>query len=90
MLDDGEVEGLTRDNIYAFCFECPQNTTRPETYVKGDKYKNIVSVVNPIDIVTKVAMSKFGFQKIWNRLSVAKCKSIFWLCGCKTQNDGTI
>lgn len=63
MLDDGEVEGLTRDNIYAFCFECPQNTTRPETYVKGDKYKNIVSVVNPIDIVTKVAMSKFGFRR---------------------------
>lgn len=63
MLDDGAVEGLTRDNIYAFCFECPQNTTRPETYVKGDKYKNIVSVVNPIDIVTKVAMSKFGFRR---------------------------
>ena len=63
MLDDGEVEGLTRDNIYAFCFECPQNTTRPKTYVKGDKYKNIVSVVNPIDIVTKVAMSKFGFRR---------------------------
>ena len=63
MLDDGAVKGLTRDNIYAFCFECPQNTTRPETYVKGDKYKNIVSIVNPIDVVTKVAMSKFGFRR---------------------------
>lgn len=63
MLDDGAVEGLERDNIYAFCFECPQNTTRPESYTQSDKYKNIVSVVNPIDLVPKVAMSGFGFKR---------------------------
>ena len=42
MLDDGAIEGLTRDNIYAFC---------------------IVSIVNSVDLVPKVAMSGFGFKR---------------------------
>ena len=63
MLDDGAVEGLTRDNIYAFCFECPQNTTKTQSYVESDKYKNIVSIVNSVDLVPKVAMSGFGFKR---------------------------
>ena len=62
MLDDGAVEGLTRDNIYAFCFECPQNTTKTQSYVESDKYKNIVSIVNSVDLVPKVAMSGFEFK----------------------------
>lgn len=63
MLDDGAVEGLTRDNIYAFCFECPQNTTKIQSYVESDKYKNIVSIVNSVDLVPKVAMSGFEFKR---------------------------
>lgn len=63
MLDDGAIEGLTRDNIYAFCFECPQNTTKTQSYVESDKYKNIVSIVNSVDLVPKVAMSGFGFKR---------------------------
>lgn len=63
MLDDGAVEGLTRDNIYAFCFECPQNTTKTQSYVESDEYKNIVSIVNSVDLVPKVAMSGFGFKR---------------------------
>ena len=63
MLDDGAVEGLTRDNIYAFCFECPQNTTKTQSYVESDKYKNIVSIVNSVDLVPKVAMSGFEFKR---------------------------
>lgn len=63
MLDDGVIEGLTRDNIYAFCFECPQNTTKTQSYVESDKYKNIVSIVNSVDLVPKVAMSGFGFKR---------------------------
>ena len=63
MLADGAVEGLTRDNIYAFCFECPQNTTKTQSYVESDKYKNIVSIVNSVDLVPKVAMSGFEFKR---------------------------
>lgn len=63
MLDDGAVEGLTRDNIYAFCFECPQNTTKTQSYVESHKYKNIVSIVNSVDLVPKVAMSGFEFKR---------------------------
>ena len=63
MLDDGAIEGLTRDNIYAFCFECPQNTTKTQSYVESDKYKNIVSIVNSVDLVPKVAMSGFEFKR---------------------------
>ena len=63
MLDDGAVEGLTRDNIYAFCFECPQNTTKTQSYVESDKYKNIVSIVNSVDLVPKVAISGFEFKR---------------------------
>lgn len=63
MLDDGAVEGFTRDNIYAFCFECPQNTTKTQSYVESDKYKNIVSIVNSVDLVPKVAMSGFEFKR---------------------------
>lgn len=63
MLDDGAVEGLTRDNIYAFCFECPQNTTKTQSYVESGKYKNIVSIVNSVDLVPKVAMSGFEFKR---------------------------
>ena len=47
---------FSKKNIFAFCFETPQGAVR-----ETKNYTNIVNVVNPIDIVPKVAMSDWGF-----------------------------
>lgn len=60
-LDDGFVEQLKPDNVYAFCFECPQNTTNNQA--SNVKYDNIVNIVNPIDFVPKVAMSAWDYSR---------------------------
>ena len=52
---------LTPENIFAFCFECPQTTVN--TDANGKEFSNIVNIVNPIDFVTKVAMSKLGYRR---------------------------
>ncbi len=41
-------------NIFTFCFECPQGTV--ETYRKDKEFDNIVNIINLRDFVTKVAM----------------------------------
>lgn len=60
-LDDGAIPGFAPDDIYAFCFECPQNTR--DSNVSDIKYANIVNIVNPIDLVPKVAMSSWGYSR---------------------------
>ena len=60
-LDDGRIAGVLPQNVFAFCFECPQNT-RSES-ASDAKYNNIVSIVNPIDFVPKVAMSNWGYKR---------------------------
>ena len=56
-LDDGAIDGVNvrPEDVYAFCFECPQNTRAKN--VSADKYQNIINIANPIDFVTKVAMA---------------------------------
>ncbi len=55
------VDGLTADGIYTFCFECPQDTLDSEA---GDsRYSSIINVVNPVDIVPKVAPSELGYTR---------------------------
>ena len=61
-LDNGYIDGLDQKDIFAFCFECPQNTTDPEA-TDASMYGNIINIINPIDIVTKVAMSDWGFGR---------------------------
>ena len=68
-LDDGYLKdsgvNISSDDIYAFCFESPQGA------LKGDvdqyKYNNITCILNPVDVVTKVAptepSSGFGFYR---------------------------
>lgn len=60
-LDLGRIEGLTPENIYAFCFECPQNTVSENAH--HEVFNNIVSIVNPIDFVPYVAMSDWGVTR---------------------------
>lgn len=60
-LDEGNVNGVSPQDVYAYCFECPQNTT--DSSVTEELYKNIVSIVNPIDLVTKLAMSDWNFSR---------------------------
>lgn len=51
--------GATKESIYCYTFETPQNTT--DKNANTTAYSNIFSVVNPIDPVTKVAPSSDGF-----------------------------
>lgn len=59
-LDDGAIKGIRPENVFAFCFECPQNTRALRS---STKYNNIVNIVNPIDFVTKVVMSQWGYGR---------------------------
>lgn len=58
---DGAIPEIQPQNVYAFCFECPRNTTDP--YVRSSKYRQIVNIINPIDFVTHVAMKNLGFDR---------------------------
>lgn len=55
------VPGLKDEDIYAFCFACPQNTTATEA--ADAQYSHIVNVVNPTDLVPKLAMSAWDFGR---------------------------
>lgn len=57
-LDDGRITtiNILPEDIYAFCFECPQNTR--EGNVTDPLYQNIISICNPIDFVTKLVMQR--------------------------------
>ncbi len=57
---------LTHDDLYAYTFEAPQGANYNSKNVKlpGDQiYNNIWNIVNPNDLVPKVAMSEFGFTR---------------------------
>ena len=60
-LIDGKINSVEPENVFAFCFECPQNTKDGEK--SNIKYNRIVNIVNPIDLVPKVAMSNWGYGR---------------------------
>ena len=70
-LDRGEKvfsNGATtsRDDIYAYTFEAPQGGNVHSKTVKAPKdslYDNIFNIVNPLDIVPKLAMKQYGFTR---------------------------
>ena len=56
----------SRDDIYAYTFESPQGANVNSTNVNPPKdalYDNIWNIVNPLDIVPKVAMKQYGFTR---------------------------
>lgn len=57
---------LNKEDIYAYTFEAPQGANVNSKTIKLPKdaiYGNIWNIVNPNDVVTKVAMSEYGFTR---------------------------
>ena len=54
-------EQFGKENVFAYCFECPQGAVGSD--VGGERYSNIFCIVNPIDLVPKLAMSVWGFTR---------------------------
>ena len=53
-------------DVYAYTFEAPQGANINSTTVKKPKdaiYDNIFNIVNPLDIVPKLAMKDYGFTR---------------------------
>ena len=61
-----KATSLKHDDLYAYTFEAPQGANINSKTIKTPKdalYNNIWNIVNPNDLVTKVAMSGFGFTR---------------------------
>ena len=57
---------LSREDVYAYTFEAPQGANVNSKTVKKPKdaiYNNIFNIVNPLDIVPKLAMKEYGFTR---------------------------
>ena len=70
MIDEGERISdrfaLGTDSVYAYCFECPQGSLM-SLDAENSRYRNIFCIINPADLVTKVAPTlpagTFGFDR---------------------------
>lgn len=60
-LDDGNIDGIGKDNVFAYCFECPQNSRASD--LTSSKYDNIMNIVNPLDFVPMVIMSDWNYGR---------------------------
>lgn len=60
-LDDGNISGIGSENVFAYCFECPQNSRA--TDLTASQYNNIMNIMNPLDFVTMVAMDQWEFGR---------------------------
>ena len=57
---------LAHDDLYAYTFEAPQGANVNSKTVEAPKsnlYNNIWNIINPNDLVPKVAMSQYGFTR---------------------------
>ncbi len=62
----GENINITRENIYAYTFEAPQGANVNVMKMPKPKeaiYNNIWNIINPNDLVPKVAMKQYGFTR---------------------------
>lgn len=63
IFDDLDVT-IKKENLFAYCFECPQGASWNETISPKDKiYSNIHNIINSNDPVPMVAMSAFHFTR---------------------------
>lgn len=53
---------LKRNNIYAYCFECPAGALESQS-PHSSTYNNIFNIINSTDLVTKVAPADMGFGR---------------------------
>ena len=57
---------LNKDDVFAYTFEAPQGGNVNVKNIKKPKdslYNNIFNVINPLDIVPKLAMKEYGFTR---------------------------
>ena len=62
----GNQASLTREDVYAYTFEAPQGANVNSKTIKLPRdaiYGNIFNIVNPNDVVPKVAMAEYGFTR---------------------------
>ena len=60
----GDIEGLKQNNLFAYCFECPQTVIiEPNGKSEEPVDENIFNIVNHVDIVTKVAPSFWFYTR---------------------------
>ena len=62
----GQDIKLTRDKFFVYCFEAPQGVCFEDSessYPKSEKFDNIFCIVNPNDVVPKVAMRELSFTR---------------------------
>lgn len=58
----GSTVSLSPEDLYAYCFETPAGAVSANSNDKGI-YGNIHNIVNPNDVVTKVAPAAMGFRR---------------------------
>lgn len=75
-----------KNNIYAYTFETPLNTT--DSNANTSQYNYIFNIINPSDIVTKVAPSIWGFSRYGKNvyLPSAESKSHYFELSQKMKN----
>lgn len=58
----GNTVTLAKKDLFAYCFETPAGTIDTDANSKT-KYGNIYNIINPNDLVTKVAPTAMGFRR---------------------------
>lgn len=53
---------IQKEDLFAYCFETPMGVY-PDDAARNDRYNNIYNIVNPDDLVTKVAPSSLEFSR---------------------------
>ena len=62
LIDDCSSFGVDANNIYTYGFATP-NTTKDAYGVSYNRYRSIINIVNPEDVVTKLLPSSWGYGR---------------------------
>ncbi|MBQ1877920.1 MAG: hypothetical protein II161_03795 [Erysipelotrichaceae bacterium] len=80
-LDDGNSLGANlsyaQKDIYAYCFEVPASTTSSQA--GSSRYANIFNIINPIDVVPRLPLMKWGFTRYGKVMFLPYKGTDFWL-----------
>lgn len=61
LIDNNAEYGVTIDDVFAFCFECPNTTKADDAH--NSRYRSILNIINPIDFVPMVPLDGWGFTR---------------------------
>ena len=67
-MNDNENVSLKSNDIYAYTFASPQATKSADAHSR--KYGGIFNIINPLDLVTKVAPTAWGYARYGFDLSI--------------------